>query len=312
MSSELGPIRLYGQSFEGEPIPESVGDVSEEARLRSTPIGLYEFSFRQQPRYEFSSAVFFNGDEPAPARQDDQKQFEAIEEITEGERTLLIQSAEGAISIESLEIVPLDWRENPLDYTQLEDGESRRTIRYSENPPPESLRVRIFGLNVFDVESVTACVWANGRQDVRFPEPQIAFIERSGVIRVDRLDNPAGEVRGLEDHLQKLLGILFDITAGRAFEFDCRYQYQPVVGGPQASIPVMGSIQLNSNSYGENLSILATGINSWYRDSAPPAGAFAFGVKVYSVRASRPFPVLHLSQLLLPPEAITELLTSHK
>ena len=77
MSSELGPIKLYGQSFEGERVPESVGDVSEEARLRSTPIGVYEFSFRQQPRYDFSGAVFFNGDEPAPAVQNEQKQFEA-------------------------------------------------------------------------------------------------------------------------------------------------------------------------------------------------------------------------------------------
>lgn len=304
MWSKSGLLKLYGQNFEATPIGESAGGVGEEARLRATPVGVYEFFFRQQPRYEFGGAVFYN--DPNPDGRVEQKQFEATEEIDGTERTLTIQQTGGGVSFESMEIVPLDWRQNPLDVTQLEPVESRRTIRYGENPPPEALRVRISGLNVFEVESLTACLWAQGSAAIRFHEPQAAFINRSDDIRIDALDNPQRKARGLAGHLEALLGILFKMGNGRACELDCRYQYQLTADGPELSVPLVPWAVFGSVNNSERYAALLAQLKQWHRDASPKKGTFAFGVKVYSVKTPRPVPVLHLSQLLLPPEAIAD------
>lgn len=303
MWSESGLLKLYGQNFEGSPVAESAEGVVEEARLRAAPLGLYEFFFRQQPGYEFSGAVLFN----EPDGRAEQKQFEATEEISGTERTLSIQRTGGGVSIESVEIIPLDWKQHPLDFTQLEVSASRRTIRYSENPSPEALQVRISGLNVFEVESVTACLRAQGSDEIRFREPQAAFIRRQDAIRIDALDNPQGEARGIERHLHALLGILFEMGNGRACELDCRYQYQLTADGLDISVPVLPGMAFDSESNHERYNELAAQLRRWYRDASPKKGAFAFGVKVHSVRTPQPVPVLHLSQLLLPADSIADL-----
>jgi hypothetical protein len=305
MWSNSGLLKLYGQNFDGTPTGESAGGAGEEARLRATPVGAYEFFFRQQPRYEFSGAVFYN--DTNPQGRVEQKQFEAAEEIDGSERTLTIQTTGSGVSLESMEIIPLDWKQNPLDVTQVELGESRRSIRYGENPPPEALKVRISGLNVFEVESLTACLWAQGSVGIRFHEAQAAFIRRSDAIRIDALDNPQREARGLAGHLEALLGILFKMGNGRACELDCRYQYQLTADGPEVSVPLVPAVVFDSVNNSERYTALLAQLNGWYRDASPKKGTFAFGVKLYSVGTPRPVPVLHLSQLLLPPESIADL-----
>lgn len=101
--------------------------ISEEAHLRFAPIGVYETFFRQQPRYEFSGAFLFNGAKPQSLEQEGQ--FEVTEDTTGVERTLTIQSTGGHIPFESLEFIPLDFEERPIDFTRLEVGARRCTIR---------------------------------------------------------------------------------------------------------------------------------------------------------------------------------------
>ena len=307
MSAELGIPVLYDQSFEGAAIAEGVGSASEEIRLRSAPVGVYEFLFRQPPRYDLSGAVFFNDTEPGSNGYDERKQFEVIEDLTGAERTLIIQSAGSGISLESVELIPLDWRRTPIDYTQLEASARRRMISYANNPPPEALAIRISGLNVFDVESITACLWAHGTDRIRFPAPQAAFIRCSEAIRVDQLNNPGASPRRLEEHLLALLDVFSNVLNERAFELDCRYQYQLTEGGLDVSAPVLNAVALDSESKGAILSEVAFGLTRWYREVSQKKGAFAFGVKFYSVRRVEPVPVLYLSQLILPYHSIAAL-----
>ena len=114
MQSEAGSIIFYDQTFGGTALPESGDNGSEEARVRAAPVGVYELSFRQQPRYELSGAFLFNDQKPR-SQHDDQKQFEILEDIAGIERTLMIQRIGDSISLESVEIIPLDLRWNPLN-----------------------------------------------------------------------------------------------------------------------------------------------------------------------------------------------------
>src|SRR3954468_5476541 len=100
MTSELGPVVFRGQDFEAATIPDSVGGISEDARLRATPIFRYEAVLYQQgPRYQFSGAFLFNGAGPNLNGDEGAWQFEVTEEVTEEdagtERTLTIRGAEG-------------------------------------------------------------------------------------------------------------------------------------------------------------------------------------------------------------------------
>jgi len=115
MLFETGPIIFYDQRFAGDALPEGE-DISEETRLRAAVVGVYEVHFRQQPHYEFSGA-FLDANTPSAEQQ---KQFEVSEDITDVEQILVLQSTVEVIKLDSLEITPLDWREHPLEFTQLE------------------------------------------------------------------------------------------------------------------------------------------------------------------------------------------------
>lgn len=311
MSSESSPVVLIRQSFKGAAIPERGDGVSEEARLRAAPVGAYEYVLHQYPQYEFRSAVFYNGTTPDPVGFDTQ-QFKVIEVIEETERTLTIESMSDDISVESVEIIPLDSKQRPLDFTRLETSASRRTIRYREDPPPHALKIRISGINVGAVESVNACLWSDAMQGVQCSEPQTTFIKRQEPIRIDLLDNPRGEAWRLDEHLLKVFGIVFGkaittTTAGRDFQLECSYRYQIMDGTPEVSVPALGRYYVDSANVGENLSRVATMLRQWHRDASLVKGSFVFGVEVYGTKVPERVPVLCLNQLLLPSESIANL-----
>jgi hypothetical protein len=311
MPSLSSPVVLLRQSFKAAAIPERRDGVSEEARLRAAPVGAYEYVLHQYPQYEFRSAVFYNGATPDPVGFDTQQQFKVIEVIEETERTLMIESMSDDISVEPVEIIPLDSKQRPLDFTRLETSASRRTIRYREDPPPHALKIRISGLNVVAVESVNACLWSDATEGVQCSEPQATFIKRQEPISIDLLDNPRGEARRLDEHLLKVFGIVFGkattTTAGRDFQLECSYRYQIMDGAPEVSVPVLGRYYVDSANIGENLSRVATMLSQWHRDASLGKGSFVFGVEVYGTKSPERVPVLRLNQLLLPSESIANL-----
>ena len=311
MPPSSSPVVLLRQSFKGAAIPERRDGVSEEARLSAAPVGAYEYVLHQYPQYEFRSAVFYNGAAPDPVGIDTQ-QFKVIEVIEETERTLMIESMSDDISVEPVEIIPLDSKQRPLDFTRLETSASRRTIRYREDPPPHALKIRISGLNVVAVESVNACLWSDAMEGVQCSEPQATFIKRQEPIRIDLLDNPRGEARTLDEHLLKVLGIVLGkatttATAGRDFQLECSFRYQIMDGAPEVSVPALGRCYVDSANVGENLSRVATMLSQWHRDASLGKGNFVLGVEVYGIKVPERVPVLHLNQLLLPSESIANL-----
>jgi hypothetical protein len=298
---------LLCQSFEKEAIPERREDISEEARLRAALSGVYEYKLHQEPRYEFSSAVLYNQDQfldtLVPRGHD---VFKVVEDVEGAERTLTImESMRNAASVGPIEILPLDGRQQPLDFRTLEVSASRPTIGYGHDSPPQALQIRISGLNVVDVESATACVWAGGMPGVQFSTPVFPLLQRSEPIRVDLLANPRAEARGLEEHLQAVFGIVFGKSSGRDFKLECCYRYQIMGSGPDVSLPVLQDA-IPSNS--ENLSLtMSSALKKWHQDVAPKKGTFVFQLAVFAANSHQTLPVLNLSELLLPCESIADL-----
>jgi len=301
MLSEAGSIIFYGQKFGGTALPE-VGDVSEETRLRAAAIGVYELWFRQQLQYDFNGALLFNGEKPDPQRYEQQKQFEVSEDIAEAERTLVIQSTADGFNLDSVEIIPLNWRENPLQFTPLEASGSQRKISYRKDPPVESLKLKFSGINVFDVEIINAALWTHGRN--YSPGKLTAFIRRSEDIRIDRLDNSPGVARRIEEHLLTFFRLLLEKAPTRTFDFECSYRYQVLDGGPNVLVPVMFLESLSLPTASEMFSNLLPQLSNWYQNSSPPRGVFDFGVKVYGGASRESVPVMHLTGIVLPIESI--------
>lgn len=302
MPSDSGTIIFYEQSFGGIAFLEARDNVSEETRVRVLPIGVYDLCFLQQPRYQLEGALLFNAENPDTKRNDQQKQFEIAEDIAGIERTLMIQTTGDAINLESVEVIPRDWRDNPIEFTQLAVSESERTIRYRKDPPVESLKLRFSGINVFDVESINGTLWANGRS---YSQAELAaFIRRSEDIRIDRLDQAQGGGRKIEDHLMTFFRLLLEKAPDRIFALECSYRHQIAEGGPYALLPVLSPQRLNLATASELFSTLQPALQNWYQSFSPPKGVFDFGVKVYGTGSRPAVPVLHLSGNILPIESI--------
>ena len=302
MLSDTGTIIFYDQSFNGSALPEGGDSGSEEARLQALPIGVYELCFRQQPHYELDGALVFNAENLEAQRVEQQKQFEIVENTAGIERTLMIQRTSDAINLESVEVIPLDWRDNPIEFTALAVSESQRTIRYRKDPPVEYLKLKVSGLNVFDVESIDARLSANGRN--YSPGRLAGFIRRLEEIRIDRLDNSQGSARKIEDHLLTFFRLLLQKAPNRTFDFECSYRYQIVDGGPYALLPVLVPQTLTLATASKLFSALLPALNNWYRSSSPPKGVFDFGVKVYGAGTRQSLPILQLTGITLPIESI--------
>ena len=301
MLSEAGPIIFYGQKFEGTALPEGA-DVSDETRLRVAPVGEYEVWFRQQPQYAFSGAFLLNDEKPESQREELQKQFELTEDIAELERTLMIQSSVEGINLNSLELLPLDWRENPLEFNLLEISERQRTINYPKDFPVESLKLKLSGVNVFEVETINAALWTPAGN--YSPGKLTAFIRRSEDIRLDRLDNSSGVARTIEEHLLTFFRLLLNDAPNRTFDFECGYRYQVESGGPNALVPVMFQESLSLSTASELFASLLPQLSRWYQTVSPADGVFNFGVKIYGAASSGSVPVLHLTSLVLPISSI--------
>ena len=299
MLTEAGPIIIYNQKFDGIDLPDGP-DISEEARVRATAVGTYELVLRQQPQYEFSGAFLFNDEKPETQRDEQQKQFEVSEDVAEADRTLMIQ-AEG-LDLNSVELIPLDWREHPLEVTVLEAGKSKRTISYPKELPVESLRLKLTGVNVFEVETVnTAFRTTAGNYS---PGELTTFIRRLEDIRLDRLDNPEGGARRIEEHLLTFFRILLEKAPDRTFDFECGYRSKLGDGVPDALVPVMFQQSLSLPSASELFSQLLPALSGWYESVSPEDGVFNFGVKVYGAESSEPVPVIYLTSLVLPISSI--------
>lgn len=307
MSSEIGPVIFRGQGFKAVAIPESVDGAGEEARLRAAPIFVYEADCSQYgSRYEFGVAFLFNGNLSNPKGGESTSQFELSEEVPEDdagtERTLTIKRAEGETPFESLEIIPLDWEGRPVAFTQLEADANQKKLSYRTEGPPNSLKIRLDGLNVLDFETIAVRLSDPERQYTS--EPLTPLIKRDDAIRIDKLSNPTNEKRKLEEHLTALFDTLSDKLNGRAFQFDCGYRYQLAPDSTYVSIPVIKGQSLRWDA--ESFKAIADLLPHWRQTVQPETGDFVFKVTLLGLNERELVPVLQLTQMLLPSDSIAE------
>jgi hypothetical protein len=301
MSSESGRIIFYDQRFSGTDLPEVGNNASEETRVRASPYGIYELHFRQQPQYDLSGAFLFNEEGSDTNRDESGHQFEIVEDIAGIERTMMIRSVGNRININSVEIVPLDWKGVPLEFTPLEVSDRQRTIRYAKDPPHESLKLKVSGLNVLEVETVDTPLSVDGRSFS--PERVATFISRPEEIWIDRLNNPGAGKRRIEEHLSAFVKLALDNYPERRFDFSCAYRMR-LSEGLYTSLPVMPPQSLTLKDSNQLFSSLLPFLNNWHESTSPGKGVFAFGVKIYGTASRAAVPVLNFTTLCLPIESI--------
>lgn len=156
MPSQSPPLALISQSFEATAMPERGEGVHEAMRLHAALFGAYEYVLMQKPHYQFRSAVVCNPE--TPVFYEGQGQFKVEESVNGSERTLMLERISDEVSLECVEVIPMGINRNPLDYSTLEASAKRRMVRYWQDDSSHELKIRLSGLNIFEVESVNACV----------------------------------------------------------------------------------------------------------------------------------------------------------
>jgi len=299
-------FELDGQNFEEGFIPPGEGAVSEATRLHSALLWAYVFFIRQGPKYAFRSSIIYNSTETIGTDNewsDAQKQFEVLEDTSGSERTLVIQSKGGDSAVE---ITPVNEKRRPLDYTQLEVSANRCSIRLRKNSSPELLKIKLSGLNVLRVKTVSTCARTD-EMKIIFPNPFVPLIQRPDVIRVDRLDNSEGGARKLEEHFQALFDILFNKDSTLTFKLRCEYEYQIGEGLPKVTMTVLLELGQSSASLDQYISSLAGQLQRWYRSTGQRNGDFVFALDIFHEVSGNFLPILRLQRLLLPIESIADM-----
>ncbi len=305
MPSQSSQVILVSQCFEAAIIPERGEGGNEATRLRTALFGVYEYVLVQKPHYEFRSAVVYNSERSV--LYEGQEHFKVEEKVNGAQRTLTLECSSDDLSIERVELIPLDMNSRPIDYMTLEATAERRTIRYWQDDLPHKLKIRLSELNVIEIESVNACVWVDGMPEVQFSVPQNTYLDRHDGIRVDLLDNPDEQERTLKQSLYSLFVNVFGEAFGRELSLSCAYRFQQNKGLPEIDLPVL---QIPSTSYSEDLSrSVSSALKNWYReaDVASSQGTFIFDLTVFSTRVVEKRPVLKLIRLLLPIESTSDL-----
>lgn len=293
-------------------VPPGGGDVGERERLRAALTWSYEFDVLVYETWStFACSVLFETPEsPGPVPQ---SQFEVTEDSLGIERTVLLRRASGGLSMERVEILPLDFNgRSELAFKLLEASPEQRCIRYPGGPdssPYRLWRVRVGGLGVVRNPTAMAEARAGGWEPVRLPEPAAARVEVADEFRVDRLSPPGDGRREPQEHLADLFGLICDGVEPESlvFRVGCDYTYRLDGGGMEVTTPVfLGAPEARDSR--ELAQGVAGSMRSWHGSVRPPEGEFVLRVQIYRRDAEgAQAPRVDFSRLVMPAESAVEL-----
>jgi hypothetical protein len=322
-------VILVNQECKPADVPDIGEGVNDLTRLNSAMEWAYEYSFQQIPPYAFGSALFFNcleNDVQAtwkyrqvtekyhqqfekPDWSGDHIQFEIVEDTSGVTRTLEIQSN---CVISEIEITKQGWLKLRPDLTRLGVSTNRYSINCSKDTTPGLIQIKLTGLDIRGQQKVRCKAWTNvGGADLRgarFTNDLIPLLSRDNVIRIDRLNDPEGEVRELEDHIKTLLTLLFFPPSTLNIKIECHYEYQIAPDVPKIKMPVIFVPPTTIDCPDQVSTKISNQLQRWYSEISPSKGTFIFNLIIFD-RAinSQPLPTLHLTNLQLPVNSITTL-----
>lgn len=293
-------------------VPPGGGVVGERERLRAALAWSYEFDlFVYETWSAFNCSVLFRTPEssgPVP-----QTQFEVTEDSLGIERTVLLRRTAGGVSMERVELTPLDSDfRGELAFKLLEASPEQRCIRYPGNPESSLYRpwrVRVGGLDAVRNPAALAEVRAGSYPPARFPEPLAARVEVADEFRVERL-SPASNGRGeAQDHLAALFTLIREGVEPDSVMFGagCDYAYRLDGSGMEVTTPVflMPPESRDSRGLAEGMADMMRG---WHGATRPPGGEFVIRLQVYRRETEGALsPQADFSRLLMAAESVAGL-----
>lgn len=305
------PPTLIQHTCKPHPIPPGGGTVGERERLRAALTWSYEYDLLVYEVWSaFTSAVHIQHPEssgPVP-----QLRFEVKEDALGIERTVLLRRTEGEISLEDVEIIPLDHdSRGELAFKLLESSPEQRCIRYPGGPESSFYRlwrIRIDGLNAVRNPTALAEAQTGEWAPVRFNEPVTARVEVADEFRIDLLSTADGERRGPLEQLVELFSLICDGVRPdtTTFKIGCEYSYPLDVTGIENTIPVLQAT-VEPHDVRRLAKDIIDNMRSWHSSVSPPAGKFIMRFQIDGRDAEGIlFPRVEFSQLLMPSAFVGE------
>lgn len=304
------PPTLIQQACKSGPIPPAGGGVGEMDRLRAALTWGYEFDLYVHAVWgTFACSILCETPEssgPVPRTR-----FEVTEDPLGIERTALVGRTLGDVSMEDVELIPLDSESRQeVAFKLLESSPGQRCIRYPaerDSSPYRLWRIRVGGLHALRNPSALAEAWAGGWEPTRFPGPVTASIEVADEFRVDRLSPPDAGQRAPQEQLFKLFslfseGIASDSVTSRV---GCVYTYPLEVTGMEVTTPVL-QISADLQDSRELAGRMADALKSWHGSVRPPAGEFVISLRIHGRdKEGRP-PLIDFTRLSMSAESVVE------
>ena len=304
------PPTLIQQACKPGPIPPSGGEVGETDRLRAALTWSYEFDLYVYDVWStFACSVLFETPEssgPVPRTG-----FEVTEDSLGIERTVLLGRTLGEVSMEDVEIIPLDSAsKQELAFKLLESSPEQRCIRYPADRDSSSYRlwrIRVGGLNALRNPSALAEARAGGWEPTRFHGPVTAFIEVADEFRIDRLSPSDAGRQAPQEQLFKLFSLISEGIAPDSvtLRVGCVYTYPLEVTGMEVTTPVFQSSSDLQDSRGLAGSMADT-MKSWHSSVRPPVGEFVISLRIDGRDEDGMPPLVNFTRLLMSAESVVE------
>lgn len=167
-------------------------------------------------------------------------------------------------------------------------------------------------------------------QQVAFKNALTPYLPVTQEIRIDRINNPAGNPQALTQILNNLFTNLFSAVqqpSVQKMKLSCNYAYSENANVPDILLPVLFSTPFDFNIPNDSQGIpacntslpregssyvcqLAYALCQWFRVKSPQTnGSFLFEIWIYSDFTDSQMPVLDLQNLVLPIASISDLIT---
>ena len=291
-------------------IPPLGGGVGETDRLRAALTWSYEFDLYVYEVWStFACSILSETPEssgPVPLTR-----FEVTEDSLGIERTALVGRTLGEVSMEDVELIPLDSAgRQELAFKLLESSPGQLCIRYPaerDSSPYRLWRIRIGGLHALRNPSALAEARAGGWEPTRFPGPVTASIEVADEFRIDRLSPPDAGPQAPQEQLFKLFGLLSEGLAADSvtLKVGCVYAHPLEVTGTEVTIPVFQSSADLRDSRGLAVR-MADALKSWHGSVRPPAGEFVLSLQIHGRDKEGMPPLVDFARLLMSAESVVE------
>ena len=307
-SDEPEPPTLVGHTCKPAAVPAPGEGVSEAERLRAALTWAYEYDLlARDSSHALTHSVHYESEgSGGPVLQ---ARFELVEDSDGTERTALLRRTGGVVSLEDVELIPLDFdHRGERPFKLLAASAEERRIMYPDEPGWNFWRIRVGGLSMLRSPAAAVYVSVGDSKPVGFPAPVEARASVEDEFRIDRLGpDDGGGPRSLKAHLEDLFGLFCEGEPPRAMDVGCEYAYHVGGGGMEVTvtIPVFlaRGLECDPRPLAESV---AAAMSEWRESVQPAVGAFVIRLQLRRLEAGAENVWVDFGRLVLPSESVED------